>query len=213
MLVKLLSPSSPLLLTVFVSVSALAFALLNSTQPEPYMDEIFHVPQAVRYCEGRFGEWDSKITTLPGLYLFSVGVLRPVRTLWEGLAERAVNVSEVCTTANLRAVNLAISVLNFVILNRIVAQIHGGKHVSRKKIKLRARNVSLFQYYDEYKAALSAFNMSFFPLLYFFSFLYYTDVGSTFMVLLMYCLHLDGNDWMASAVGKSVRLDLDLHGR
>ena len=27
------------------------------------------MPQAQRYCAGRFSEWDPKITTLPGLYL------------------------------------------------------------------------------------------------------------------------------------------------
>ena len=43
--------------------------------------------------------------------------------------------------------------------------------------------------------------MAFFPLLYFFSFLYYTDVGSTFLVLLMFCLHLDRRDWFASFIG------------
>lgn len=31
-------------------------------------DEVFHVPQAQKYCEGRFNEWDDKITTPPGLY-------------------------------------------------------------------------------------------------------------------------------------------------
>ena len=31
--------------------------------------------------------------------------------------------------------------------------------------------------------------------------MYYTDVGSTFMVLLMYCLHLDRRDWFASFIG------------
>ena len=31
---------------------------------------------------------------------------------------------------------------------------------------------------------------------------YYTDVGSTFLVLFMYCLSLDGRDWMASFIGK-----------
>ena len=48
---------------------------------------------------------------------------------------------------------------------------------------------------------LSSLNVCLFPLLYFFSFFYYTDAGSTFMVLLMYCLHLDGNDWAASFMG------------
>ena len=38
---------------------------------DPYMDEIFHIPQAQRYCHGRFREWDPKITTFPGLYLLS----------------------------------------------------------------------------------------------------------------------------------------------
>ena len=90
-------------------------------QPEPYMDEIFHVPQARAYCAGagltvqvqgcctlpclavcallypavpcyvcpavpccapalwftshpgNYTQWDPKITTLPGLYLFTVG--------------------------------------------------------------------------------------------------------------------------------------------
>ena len=35
------------------------------------MDEIFHVPQAQKYCLGKFDEWDPKITTFPGLYLSS----------------------------------------------------------------------------------------------------------------------------------------------
>lgn len=30
-------------------------------------DEFFHIPQAQKYCEGRFREWDDKITTPPGL--------------------------------------------------------------------------------------------------------------------------------------------------
>ena len=32
-------------------------------------DEVFHVPQAQRYCAGRVSDWDSKITTLPGAYV------------------------------------------------------------------------------------------------------------------------------------------------
>ncbi|CAK9094465.1 unnamed protein product [Durusdinium trenchii] len=40
-------------------------------QVEPYMDEIFHIPQAQKYCQGQFAEWDPKITTFPGLYLSS----------------------------------------------------------------------------------------------------------------------------------------------
>ena len=32
-------------------------------------DEIFHVPQAQKYCNGNFRSWDPMITTPPGLYV------------------------------------------------------------------------------------------------------------------------------------------------
>lgn len=32
-------------------------------------DEIFHVPQAQKYCSGNFRSWDPMITTPPGLYV------------------------------------------------------------------------------------------------------------------------------------------------
>ncbi|KAD2805568.1 hypothetical protein E3N88_38945 [Mikania micrantha] len=41
--------------------------LVNLIVPEPYMDEIFHVPQAQQYCVGNFKSWDPMITTPPGL--------------------------------------------------------------------------------------------------------------------------------------------------
>ncbi|RWW02955.1 hypothetical protein GW17_00033936 [Ensete ventricosum] len=60
--------------------------LVDRVVPDPYMvahpcsaiflsnccllsrqDEIFHIPQAQRYCRGDFGTWDPMITTPPGL--------------------------------------------------------------------------------------------------------------------------------------------------
>ena len=41
--------------------------LVNKNVDQPYMDEIFHVPQARHYCAGNFSHWDEKITTLPGM--------------------------------------------------------------------------------------------------------------------------------------------------
>lgn len=35
-------------------VSCLLFSAFSRALREPYMDEIFHLPQAQRYCEGRF---------------------------------------------------------------------------------------------------------------------------------------------------------------
>ena len=43
--------------------------------------------------------------------------------------------------------------------------------------------------------------MSMMPVLYMTSFLYYTDQVSTAMVLLTLCLHLSGQDWLASFSG------------
>ena len=45
---------------------------------------------------------------------------------------------------------------------------------------------------------MTSFALSTFPVLYFFTFLYYTDPGSTFFVLFMYLLNLHDNHFMAS---------------
>lgn len=36
-----------------------------------FIDEIFHIPQAQKYCEEDFSHWDPKITTPPGLYFLA----------------------------------------------------------------------------------------------------------------------------------------------
>ncbi|KAK7694275.1 hypothetical protein QCA50_001456 [Cerrena zonata] len=56
----------------FVVASILVLKTVNEIVTEPYMDEPFHVPQAQAYCNGDFYTWDPKITTPPGLYIFSV---------------------------------------------------------------------------------------------------------------------------------------------
>jgi hypothetical protein len=45
-----------------VSCSTLCAVLLT------YQDEPFHEKQTIAYCEGKWTEWDPKITTFPGLY-------------------------------------------------------------------------------------------------------------------------------------------------
>ncbi len=51
-------PVSPSLLafSLVLAASAGVFALLHRTRPEPFMDEVFHVPQAQKYCMGKFKE-------------------------------------------------------------------------------------------------------------------------------------------------------------
>ncbi|XP_028305737.1 dol-P-Glc:Glc(2)Man(9)GlcNAc(2)-PP-Dol alpha-1,2-glucosyltransferase [Gouania willdenowi] len=159
-------------------VSCLLFSTVTRVQREPYMDEVFHVPQAHKYCHGRFTEWDPMITTLPGLYLVSVGVIKPV--VW--LADLTGDV--VCSTAMLRFINLLFNCGNLYLLYLLISKLH-----SREKMRSTSRRV------------LSALSLSTFPVLYFFNFLYYTDAGSTFFVLFTYLMTLYGCHKAAALLG------------
>ncbi|XP_029968798.1 dol-P-Glc:Glc(2)Man(9)GlcNAc(2)-PP-Dol alpha-1,2-glucosyltransferase [Salarias fasciatus] len=150
-------------------ISCLLFSRVTREQREPYMDEVFHVPQAQKYCQGRFNEWDPMITTLPGLYLISVGVIKPV--VW--LADLTGDV--VCSTAMLRFVNLLFNCGNLYLMYLLICKLH-----IREKTRTSSRRV------------LSALSLSTFPVLYFFNFLYYTDAGSTFFILFTYLMTLYG---------------------
>jgi DIE2/ALG10 family len=41
-------------LGIYTILSFFILLLIDKTQPEPYLDEVFHVPQAQVYCEGNF---------------------------------------------------------------------------------------------------------------------------------------------------------------
>ena len=84
------------------------------------MDEIFHIPQAEAYCKGNFMEWNDKITTLPGLYFITVGILNPLAQ-WQN--------RWLCTTSTLRAINVGFAALTTLVLHKIMLQLHGDKHV------------------------------------------------------------------------------------
>lgn len=78
-------PHALVLPAALVAAACLAWRrVVSEAVPEPYLvpsaspegsardadrvqDEVFHIPQAQRYCEGRFRDWDDKITTPPGL--------------------------------------------------------------------------------------------------------------------------------------------------
>ena len=62
----------------FVCISTIAWLYTQYDGVGPYMDEVFHVPQAKAYCDGNFSHWDDKITTLPGLYYVSYIIFRYV---------------------------------------------------------------------------------------------------------------------------------------
>lgn len=126
--------------------------------PEAYMDEIFHVPQAQAYCHGNWSTWDPKITTPPGLYLTSVAILKAL-SLFSG-----VPLPQLCTVRLLRLTNVVYLPLTFLVITGILlAQEHA----------VRPRQIVF----------TAAMVLAFFPLNFFFYFMYYTDVGSTFWLL------------------------------
>ncbi|KAH7915149.1 glycosyltransferase family 59 protein [Hygrophoropsis aurantiaca] len=63
---------SRVLYLVYCGIAVAVLKEFNVVVTEPYMDEPFHVPQALAYCRGEWSTWDPKITTPPGLYLLSV---------------------------------------------------------------------------------------------------------------------------------------------
>ncbi|CAI9264810.1 unnamed protein product [Lactuca saligna] len=86
--------------------------LVNTIVPEPYMDEIFHVPQVQQYCVGNFKSWDPMITTPPGLYFISLAY---IASLFPGILfiQPLSSFINSCSTSVLRSTNglLAFSLL------------------------------------------------------------------------------------------------------
>ncbi|KAE8689775.1 Actin 3 [Hibiscus syriacus] len=139
--------------------------LVNRIVPDPYMDEIFHIPQAQKYCNGDFMSWDPMITTPPGLYYLSlvhVSALFPIKYF----LLLASSFPEVCSTVVLRSVNGVLAVLCSILVYEIIIHLRPGL--------------------DDRKATLFATVLTLYPLHWFFTFLYYTDVASLTAVLAMY---------------------------
>ncbi|KAI1259776.1 DIE2/ALG10 family-domain-containing protein [Xylariaceae sp. FL1019] len=141
--------------------------LVNDNVHEPYLDEVFHVPQAQVYCEGRYYDWDDKITTPPGLYILTV--------LHNRLMSRS------CTIRNIRAFNADVTFFIAVIAlacRSSLEKTHSGQNGTAQ----RPSNHDIW----------SGVNIALFPVTMFFSGLYYTDPLSTAVVLLAYYQHLKG---------------------
>ncbi|KAJ1398970.1 DIE2/ALG10 family-domain-containing protein [Ochromonadaceae sp. CCMP2298] len=67
---------------VFLTVFCTCYAVLELFSGiDPYMDEVFHAPQAAHYCHGHFHIWNGGITTFPGLYYLSYAVHRALQAL------------------------------------------------------------------------------------------------------------------------------------
>ncbi|CAG01173.1 unnamed protein product [Tetraodon nigroviridis] len=142
-------------------------------------------------------QWDPMITTLPGLYLVTVGVVKPVAWL-SGLPG-----SVVCSPAMLRFINLLFNCGNFYLFYLLICKLHHREKVIPDYARQSILHVyfqrlifcpflPLLQTHAASRRVLSALSLSTFPVLYFFTFLYYTDSGSTFFILFAYLMTLYG---------------------
>ncbi|KAM3955068.1 dol-P-Glc:Glc(2)Man(9)GlcNAc(2)-PP-Dol alpha-1,2-glucosyltransferase-like [Aphomia sociella] len=109
----------------YFGVSKIIFDKVYETN-QSVIDEFYHVPQGLAYCEGNFSYWEPKITTLPGLYLVSAAVLRSHFP---------------CIAYNLRFVNLIASCINLILFASILKFVYGN--TSYVKTVLQALNLSL----------------------------------------------------------------------
>ncbi|KAL3628633.1 hypothetical protein CASFOL_027679 [Castilleja foliolosa] len=142
--------------------------LVNQIVPDPYMDEIFHVPQVKQYCGGNFRSWDPMITTPPGL----IGLF---------CMQAVSSFSDACTASVLRLTNGVLAVICSVLIYEIIVHLRPSL--------------------DDKKATIRAMVLSLYPLHWFFTFLYYTDVASLTAVLAMYLLVLRKKYMFSSLLG------------
>nr|CAB3221164.1 putative Dol-P-Glc:Glc(2)Man(9)GlcNAc(2)-PP-Dol alpha-1,2-glucosyltransferase [Phallusia mammillata] len=162
----------------YAAVTSVLFQIIYDAQPTPFIDEIFHVPQAQQFCNKNFAEWDPKITTLPGMYIGSF-IVSLIPSLFVGNA---------CSVWALRFLNIVYNTLVLVLSYNILLELWKSTNESKEK-KGKEEDVDL---------KLCALVIGLFPLLYFYSFLYYTEPGSTFLILAAYLFCLKGQHRVAS---------------
>lgn len=131
-------------------------SLVNEVVPDAYMDETLHVPQAQRYCLGDFEAWDDRITTFPGVYLWSSLVARVA-------AFRGLN-AMTCDTATLRLSNLPLAAVVAPVALVLLRLLHRDSQTPLA-------------------AALQAGAVGLLPVHFFTAQLYYTDAGALLGVL------------------------------
>ncbi|KAE8353959.1 phospholipase D/nuclease [Aspergillus coremiiformis] len=136
---------------------------VNAVVPEPYLDEAFHVPQAQAYWHHKWTHWDPKITTPPGLYLWSYVLcacalfLRGAPMELSAEALRSTNVAAAAVFLPLRLQTLLDSL--------------------RKERNTRPSGAWLSH---------TVLNICLFPPIFFFSGLYYTDILALLVVIEAY---------------------------
>jgi alpha-1,2-glucosyltransferase len=137
--------------------------IVNAVVPEPYLDEVFHVGQAQAYWSHKWKHWDPKITTPPGLYLWSYFLCASLLHLRGSPKEVG--------AAQLRATNVAAA--SILLPFRLQTLLD---HLRKER---NTRPVGAW-------VSHTVLNICLFPPLFFFSALYYTDILALLFVVEAY---------------------------
>lgn len=190
--------NSFLLFLLLVMATSGLFACVTSIVRSPYMDELFHIRQVQQYCRYNFTHWDPMITTLPGLYFISLMLLYPLSLLTD------MDLISLCSPSVLRLTNVLLWIGNIWLMYGILVKLncdilkvrsdtdknkgqerpYGVQTVRRGALDIAVKRK--IQSTMKEHCFITSLVVSFFPVLYFFTFLYYTDMASTFFVLLTY---------------------------
>lgn len=179
---------SPLtLLAAALGVYAVIAQFVHTNVRWPYMDEIFHIPQAQQFCERKYQSWDQKITTLPGMYIISAAGAEVARLgAWVLRRSTKAAVAAACSTPALRSLNIVLSSLVLWLARDISTILHPG--LSAWEHNLKAAAVGLY------------------PVHFFFAFLYYTEAASLAATLATLRYALAGAPRAAAAAGAAAIL-------
>lgn len=174
---------SPFISCFLLSIPGFALVLnsfwlsrVNSIIPEPYLDEFFHVGQAQTYWKHQWLQWDPKITTPPGLYLWSYLICTG---LW-AICGAPVHLS----AAELRS-SSSVTLFNILPFRvwKLLSHIRDGEG---ERPLDTLEDVGADGTLAAWDSALTVLNICLFPPLFFFSGLYYTDLPALFLVLEAY---------------------------
>ncbi|GAA5916226.1 Dol-P-Glc:Glc(2)Man(9)GlcNAc(2)-PP-Dol alpha-1,2-glucosyltransferase, partial [Sporobolomyces salmoneus] len=167
---------------------------INQEVTESYMDEIFHVPQAQAYCAGDWRYWNGAITTPPGLYL-----LPAILSNIQQHLPRYFSRFNLCSLDSLRFFNLSILALLPLLYTSLLLALRTSIASAQKQkfttttTKEREENRN--------SARWEGLTIALMPVLGWWGWLYYTDLGSVATVLLSMRLSLGKRWFLSSFVG------------
>eukprot|EP00760_Papus_ankaliazontas_P000881 PhM_4_TR10293/c0_g1_i1/m.15708/K03850/ALG10; alpha-1,2-glucosyltransferase len=136
-------------IALFIAISFAVVNYVTAAVPGPYMDEIFHIPQARRYIvDGDFATYDPMLTTPPGLYLLST-----LLVLVPGVSRESLAVATVWWLRVFNAVGVGGALL--VVLMLLKRKRNGNIYLALTTVTLPVGIFSSWLFYSDTLSALT----------------------------------------------------------